>query len=105
MRALIQFNDLRSSPALLSVRGIQISIVYGIISVVMHQSAIPAEMLRFAKRVPDSPPELPLRVFEFKAIFEEGKVCLVEQATRSNDRLNLILYFMERWSIPVQIRE
>lgn len=105
MRALIRLDDLRSSQSLMAVRGIQISIVYGVVSVVMHQSAVPAEMLRFAKRVPDSPPELPLRVFEFKAIFEEGKVCLVEQATRSNDRLNLILYFMERWSIPVQMRE
>ena len=105
MRALIRLDDLRSSPSLTAGRGIQITIDYGVVSVVMHQSAIPAEMLRFAKRVPDSPPELPLRVFEFKAVLEGGEVYVVEQATRSNDRLNLILYFMERWSIPVQMRE
>lgn len=105
MRALIRLDDLRSSPPLTAVRGLQISIVYGVVSVVMHQSAVPAEMLRFAKRVPESPQELPLRMFEFKAVVEDGEVYVVEQATRSNDRLNLILYFMDRWSIPVQMRE
>lgn len=113
MRALILYNDLLSSEGLRATRGVRFEREQGsdgqddsgIISVTMHQAAIPAEMLRFAKKVEGSPPEMPLRMFEFQFVVEDGVVWIVEPAKRTNDRLHLILYFMERWSIPLEFRE
>lgn len=113
MRALILSHNLFNSKQLRATRGVNVYIEKspdgngdpGILSVTMHQAAIPAEMLRFAKKVEGSPPEMPLRRFEFQFVVEDGVIWVAEPAKRTNDRLHLILYFMERWSIPVEFRE